>query len=545
MTEGASPNRRPLSEVRLIDRLTDPVDPALRLILEDEAAGVLVLDRALRIVRSNAAMRLLVTAAADFSPGAAVAELVAAGCRDDILQAFAAIVRGVEPHLRFSLMFAHPAAADQVVVASARPLREADGAISGLLLRLADITRQKQLEGQLAQSQKLQAVGQLAGGIAHDFNNLLTAISGAAELVLARPGLDAQITEDLTQIRGSAGRGAALVRQLLAFGRQQTLQPRVLEVNAAIRNLTDLLRRLLGEPVRLVLDLEEPEQRVRVDPTQLDQVLVNLAVNARDAMPRGGVLTLRARHATLPQPVHGGPEAVPPGRYAMIEVADTGHGIPPALLPRIFEPFFTTKRDQGGHGLGLSTVLGIIRQSGGFIALDSRPDAGTQVRVYLSRHEGFAQDEAVPERTAENCTIIQPRVERRTVLVVEDEEPVRRLAARALQQAGWQVLAAETAEAALELLHAAALPELAVVVTDMVLPGLDGPALGRRLREKMPALPCILVSGYADEALRRELMDQQMRFLPKPYALKALVALVGEAAAANPASSGNEVAKPA
>ena len=318
------------------------------------------------------------------------------------------------------------------------------------------------------------------------------------------------------------------MRQLLAFGRQQTLQPRVLQVNEHIRELSGLLRRLLGSAVRLELDLETPGRSVRADPTQIDQVLVNLAVNARDAMPEGGELTLRSGHITLYRPLTRGAETIPPGRYVMIEVRDTGTGIPPEVMPRIFDPFFTTKRDRGGNGLGLSTVHGIIRQSDGFLAVESEPGR-TSVRMYLPRWDG-QQSVSIPLVPREELPMARNSPERR-VLLVDDEGPVRRLAERALSRHGWTVLSAESGEAALALLDAEP-GDVAAVVTDMVMPGMDGVAFLRALhaRPGMENVPAILVSGYAEETLRRGL-DSTVIFMSKPYTLKDLAAKLDEVAA--------------
>jgi len=366
-------------------------------------------------------------------------------------------------------------------------------------------------------------VGQLAGGIAHDFNNLLTAVMGAAADIAARPGIDAATHEDANQIHANAERGADLVRQLLAFGRQQTLLPQVVAINAAITEVSDLLRRLLGSKIRLELDLEQPARRVRVDPVQLDQVLVNLAVNARDAMIQSGgddsLLTLRSGHALLLHPMVRGQETIPPGRYVVIEVQDNGAGIPAELLPRIFDPFFTTKRDRGGSGLGLSTVHGIVRQSEGFLTVDSEVGKGTSVRIYLPRYEGDALAPVTAEPTPAAQTL--PTDRSRTVLIVEDEPDVRRLAVRQFTGKGWEVLSAEDGFTACEML--ADDRPLDLVVSDVVMPGLDGPALVRLLREQRPGLPAILVSGYADEALRRDLANRDIVFMPKPYSLRALI----------------------
>lgn len=384
------------------------------------------------------------------------------------------------------------------------------------------------------QDQKLRLVGQLAGGIAHDFNNLLTAILVAAEAIQQRPETAPETLADARQICEDVSRGAALVRQLLAFSRQQTLQPRVVAMNTVVAAAAALLRRLLGEKVTLQVALEQPARCVLIDPGQLGQVLVNLAVNARDAMPDGGVLRLTTGHATLYSPRCVGAETIPPGRYVTLGVADTGCGIPPDVLPQIFEPFFTTRRAQGGTGLGLSTVQGIVRQSGGFLEIESQVGAGTQVLVYLPRHKG------VPEAAAPPRAVTPAAAEGagRLVLIAEDEEPVRRLLARALGHAGWRVQAAETAEAALELarqLAQASESQPAVVIADVVMPGMDGIALVRALRQIWPDLPAVLVSGYAAPALRQDLALEDIVYLSKPYAvtelLSAMTRLVGAAAA--------------
>jgi len=384
---------------------------------------------------------------------------------------------------------------------------------------------------QVEQSQKLQAVGQLAGGIAHDFNNLLTAILGTAEAILERADTSAETAADLREMCRAIDRGAALVRHLLAFSRQQTLQPRVVTVNAAVEDAAALLRRLLGERVALVLALEQPGRAVLIDPGQLDQVLINLAVNARDAMPEGGTLTLATGHATLYAPRPAATATIPPGRYVTIIVTDTGTGIPPDILPRIFEPFFTTRRTRGGSGLGLSTVLGIVRQSSGFLEVESTPGCGTRIILYLPRHRETAARPATARRSGDASPPAAAAVAGagRIVLVVEDEALVRRTLARALIRAGWRVLAAESGEAALALLH---LPKVRaesqpiVVITDVVMPGMDGVALVRALREIWPGLPAVLVSGYADQPLREALAATDIAYLSKPYEFIELLAAV-------------------
>ncbi len=523
----------------LIDRLAGPLDDMLQVLVQEAAIGIAIIDRHGRIVRINDALRRMVDHECDLSPGEPAQNIFCHECRHEVWDELAPALAGRRPPRAFvSMLHGKGGLAEHTVEVSAVALREADESISGAILQLNDISAQRRLEAQLMQSQKLQAVGQLAGGIAHDFNNLLTAVMGASEAVLGRMLPDAETVEDLEQIRSSAERGAALVRQLLAFGRQQTLQPRPVSINAAMKSLSNLLRRLLGSTIRLELQLEQPGRTVRVDPTQLDQVLVNLAVNARDAMADGGQLTLRTGHITLYRALVRGEETIPPGRYVMVEVQDTGVGIPPEVLPRIFDPFFTTRRERGGSGLGLSTVHGIIRQSDGFLAVDSLVGKGTRIRIYLPRFDGdevaiplAPADGGAEAKHADEVVIATGANALGTVLLVDDEDGVRRLAVRALVKAGWTVLSAESGEAALALLTKRGLNKpIHAIVSDVVMPGMDGPALVRAVRERYPLVPAILASGYAEEAVRGDLVADDIAFMPKPYQLQALVKAVERAA---------------
>jgi two-component system cell cycle sensor histidine kinase/response regulator CckA len=392
------------------------------------------------------------------------------------------------------------------------------------ILRLTDATRLHELEEALAQAQRLQEVGELAGGIAHDFNNLLTAILGAADDLAARaapPDL-----ADIDQIRDSAARGAALVRQLLAFSQRQTLQPRVLLLDEAVEKAASLLRRLLGSQVTLVLALNAPGRAIHMDETQLDQVLMNLAVNARNAMPNGGTITIRTDRRLVLKPELTGTGTIPPGRYATIDITDTGCGIPADILPRIFDPFFTTRRGAGGTGLGLSMVQGIIRQSGGYLSVRSTQGAGTSFTITLPRHEP-AQ---TPQPAAPAVTAPQPAGGRR-VLLVDDDDAIRRLAKRALIRARCEVMDADGAECALRADPGA----VDCVVSDVAMPGMDGPTLVRRLREARPDLPAVLVSGYADAVQRRALAAEDIAFLAKPFGMAQLVETVNLALSRTPA----------
>ncbi len=543
----------------LLRAFAGKLPPLPAVLFEQAGVGMLVADRAGRIVRANAMLHGMLGARADLDPGTPCIGAFAPGEREHVWDEVRAALAGRPPREPITTHLDDAQAAPEAAVSlSLVTLREArrkslaavEAPVAGVLLRIADITPQLRLQAQLAHSQKLQAVGSLAGGIAHDFNNLLTAVLGAAEAIGGRsPALDPDTAEDLEQISASAGRGADLVRQLLAFGRQQTLQPQVLVVNERIKSLSTLLRRLLGSSVRLDLHLEEPGRRVRADPTQFDQVLVNLAVNARDAMPDGGTLTLRSGHITLYRKLTGGAEIIPPGRYVMIEVEDTGCGIPPEVLPRIFDPFFTTRREHGGNGLGLSTVHGIIRQSDGFLAVESEVGRGTRLRIYLPRFDGEPMRiPRLPEPAATTSSALpgvalepasaSPTSEltkipaRGMVLLVDDEEPVRRLAERALARQGWRVLSADCAEQALERLDGLAAGEVPqAIISDMVMPGMDGTALVRAVRARLalPSLPALLVSGYAEASLRDALINEGgVAFLGKPYALKQLTERLAE-----------------
>ena len=393
-----------------------------------------------------------------------------------------------------------------------------------ILTVLSDATELKTLEAQFVQSQKMQAVGQLAGGIAHDFNNLLTAINGHCDLLLLRHLQGDSDHADLMQIRQNANRAAALVRQLLAFSRKQTLRPQVLHLFDTLAELANLLNRLLGERVELDITNSEDIWPVRVDERQLEQVIVNLVVNARDAMPDGGVVALRTRKVTLEAPMERDRAIVPPGRYSVIEVEDNGIGIPSDRLTTIFEPFYTTKKVGEGTGLGLSTAYGIIKQMDGYIFVNSTPGEGTTFQLYLPVHEHEDGVEDTPGRApAEPPARHREAPGTGVVLLVEDEAPVRAFAARALQMRGYTVLEAESGEAALELLEDDDL-KVDLFVSDVVMPGINGPTWVREAYEKRPQSSTVFVSGYSEDMF----VDGQdpvprSSFLPKPFTLSELI----------------------
>jgi PAS domain S-box-containing protein len=406
-------------------------------------------------------------------------------------------------------------------------VEDAQGRPRYLLMYLRDITERKSLEDQLRLAQKMEAVGQLAGGIAHDFNNLLTAILGSTELLLSSTEVDDPRRDDVQEIGRAAHRASALVRQLLAFSRKQVMQPRLVNLNAIVREMGGMLRRLVGERITLRLDLDPALGDVTADPGQLEQVIANLGVNARDAMPEGGTLTIATANVSRVGIVGVSDDGLPGGPLVVLIVKDTGVGMDEHVLAHLFEPFFTTKELGRGTGLGLATVYGIVRQSGGQIQVSSRPGEGSTFTLYLPRVDSHGRSGAalpgMPEPVPGGTE---------TVLVVEDEEAVRHLICRVLRAKGYRVLEAPHAEAALLLAGSMAAP-IDLLVTDMVMPGIGGTALATELVAVRPALRVLFITGYAPEAVERrgELVDTG-GLLEKPFSADQLARRVREILAA-------------
>ncbi len=407
-----------------------------------------------------------------------------------------------------------------VQVTLARIVR--DGNV-GLMAVLNDATELKTRKAQFVQSQKMQAVGQLAGGVAHDFNNLLTAISGHCDLLLLRHDQNDPNFGDLVQINQNANRAAALVSQLLAFSRKQTLRPEPLDPRDTISDLIHLLNRLVGEKVTLTLSHDPMLRPVRADKRQLEQVLMNLVVNARDAMPSGGEIRIETEVMSLNEPLIRDRATVPSGEYVTVKVIDSGTGIPPDKIQKVFEPFFTTKRTGEGTGLGLSTAYGIIKQTGGFIFVDSKPGKGAEFTVLLPVASGGKQTEVMAETLPET---VRSRQGEGVVLLVEDEAPVRAFATRALRLRGYTVIEADSAEIALKLLEDQEL-RVDVFVTDVVMPGMDGPTWVRHAMKTRPDVRVTFMSGYTEGALEDVVPDlPNSSFLPKPFSLIELTETV-------------------
>jgi two-component system cell cycle sensor histidine kinase/response regulator CckA len=373
----------------------------------------------------------------------------------------------------------------------------------------------------------MDTVGQLAGGVAHDFNNVLTAIIGFSDLLLANHRPSDPSFQDIMNIKQNANRAAGLVRQLLAFSRRQTLRPQVLGLGEVLSDLSILLTRLLGENVKLQLVHGRDLWPIKADLNQFETVVINLAVNARDAMPKGGSMTIRTRNLAAREVAGFGYKPLPEADYVLVEVEDNGTGMTPEVQSKIFEPFFTTKDVGKGTGLGLSTVYGIIKQTGAHIFVSSELGRGTVFRLFVPRHVPAAGEKAAPAIT-EAGPEIADLTGSATVLLVEDEEAVRAFAARALASRGYKVYEAASGIEALEVMEETG-GKIDLVVSDVVMPELDGPSLLRELRKTRPDLKIIFISGYAEDAFKKNLPDgEDFHFLPKPFSLKQLAVAVKE-----------------
>jgi PAS domain S-box-containing protein len=484
-------------------------------VFENAMDALFVLDDQGRFLDANAAGLELLGIARDALQGRSLQEFLLARPRDGAGQGWEVLVD--TGHLAGDSSVQRPDGSRRSVA-----FRVLHGILPGRhLALLRDVERERGLEEQLRLSQRMESLGRLAGGIAHDFNNLLTAILGHTEMLIEDVSRESPLRQELIEVRAAALRATALTRQLLAFSRRQVLSPRVLELGTVVRDLEPMLRRVIGEDVVLAIACE-PALTVRADQSQLEQVIVNLAVNARDAMPSGGQLSIRAEREHVAASEPGPGDALLSGEYAVLTVSDTGHGIAEDVLPHIFEPFFTTKERGRGSGLGLSTVYGIVSQSGGVIRVESRAGRGATFRIYLPCVSAPAEP-ARPElgRAAASGT--------ETVLLVEDEEAVRSLARRGLESYGYRVLAAPGGAAALELARKHP-GNIDVVVSDVVMPGMSGPQLVDALRRYRPRVSVVYISGYAEDALGQQSPAARgATFLAKPFTAEDLAGAVRSA----------------
>ncbi|HMI40093.1 MAG TPA: response regulator [Sphingomicrobium sp.] len=485
----------------------------VQVLLELLPLGLALVDRDGRFLTMNKAFRTAGGIKGDKMPSypgdlvvkedkAAVADAVRRNARGPAMSGDLAV--------RLSQQPAEPVA---LTVAGLRGLGDA-----AVLLLLKDNSEEAKLKRQVAQATKMQAVGQLAGGVAHDFNNILTAIIGHCDLMMMRHTPGDSDYDDIQQIKSNSNRAAGLTRQLLAFSRQQTLRPQVLQVPDVVSEVSHLLKRLLGETVQLVVKHGRDLGPVRADPGQLEQVIINLAVNARDAMADkgGGAVTIQTYAVRADQVAEIGSDILPVADYSAMSISDTGTGISPSVLGKVFEPFFTTKEVGKGTGLGLSTVYGIVKQSGGFIFADSKIGEGTRFTIYLPVHHVEPAARArTPKKPQENELWGTG-----TVLLVEDEPMVRTVAERALTRHGYSVITASNGHEALEVI---ALGEpIALLISDVVMPEMDGPTMVREARKSRPELPILFMSGYAEEQLRNSIDIDNVAFLPKPFSVQEL-----------------------
>ena len=427
---------------------------------------------------------------------------------DVVFDGAAAVAANVQPNARSVRFFASP---------------DEDAGKKAAMIYALDTTEQRKLQEEFAQSQKMQAVGQLAGGVAHDFNNMLTAIIGYSDLLLASHRPTDPSFQDIMQIKQTANRAAGLTRQLLAFSRRQTLRPEMLQIGDTLSELQILLRRLLGEKVELDLRHGRDLWFVKADINQFEQVIINLVVNARDAMAEhGGKVQLRTRNVAAADCAALNEPALAPADYVLVEVEDNGPGIPPELKEKIFEPFFTTKEVGKGTGLGLSMVFGIVKQSGGFVFVHGEPGKGAIFRVLLPR---YAPRESDIAPKAEEAKATTDYTGQGIVLLVEDEDAVRSFGVRALTSRGYTVLEAASGLEALEVVEREG-GKIDLIVSDVVMPEMDGPTMFKELRERGIKAKVIFVSGYAEEAFAKNLPEGDFGFLPKPFTLKQLIETV-------------------
>ncbi|MEL7528206.1 MAG: PAS domain-containing protein [Pseudomonadota bacterium] len=479
-----------------------------------------------RVLRTNAPFLKLFGAADTVEESPKLEAYVAESGREELSKALSAAAKGIGEISPIDIPLVEgndPRSATFYVSA----VQDGEGDGETAIVYALETTQQRALEAQFAQSQKMQAIGQLAGGVAHDFNNVLTAIIGFSDLLLASHRPTDPSFQDIMNIKQNANRAAGLVRQLLAFSRRQTLRPQQLELNDVLADLSILLDRLLGEKVELKVVHGRDLWPVMADLNQLEQVIVNLAVNAGDAMAEGGRLTIRTSNVEEAQSTQfENTRGMPPGEYTLVEVEDTGHGMPPEIMEKIFDPFFSTKEVGKGTGLGLSTVYGIVKQTGGFIFCTSEVDAGTTFRLFLPRHIPDVVEDPKPEPKEAEPEKVADLTGTASILLVEDEEAVRAFAARALASRGYTVHEAGSGNEALEVMEEVG-GGIDLVVSDVVMPEMDGPTLLVELRKTQPDLKIIFVSGYAEDAFEENLPEgEQFFFLPKPFTLKQLATTV-------------------
>lgn len=494
----------------------------MKKVLEMTPLPVICLDETGHIQDSNILFREQFGIEGSSVRGASFLNLVADFQKEEVKNALHAFLHGNNEGAPLEIHFND--ARESIVSAyfTALPVKDQ----KGFFLVLHDITEQKRFEVQLVQSQKMQAVGQLAGGIAHDFNNLLTAMIGFCDLLLLRHTPGDQSFTDVMQIKQNATRAANLVRQLLAFSRQQTLQPKVLDITECLAELSALLRRLIGSNIELKIKHTRDLGLVLVDQGQLEQVIINMVVNARDATEGGGTILINTQNCELKKAKRYGHDVIPTGSYVLVEITDTGVGIKPEIIDRIFDPFFSTKEVGSGTGLGLSTVYGIVKQTGGFIHVDSKVDEGTTFSIYLPHYT--AEQAATPILPKEEKPALQDLTGSSTILLVEDEDAVRLFSARALRSKGYHVIEASNGEDALNYFKQHD-KKIDLVISDVVMPQMDGPTFVNEMNLLKANPKVLFISGYTEDTFHSRIKgNAHIQFLAKPFSLNDLAIRVKE-----------------
>lgn len=496
-------------------------------IFESAPQGIVLLDAHARILRYNYLFKDFTSCEGEHLDDSLFFDLLDEACRQDFAGAIAKILSGESVAMPLEVIFKLTSGRSYSAFVAAVHAQSDEH--MGIIIHIYDNTVQKNVNLHLVQSQKMQAMGQLAGGIAHDFNNLLTAMIGFCDLLLHRHSPGDQSFTDIMQIKQNANRAANLVRQLLAFSKQQTLQPQVLSVSDILSELNVLLQRLLGVGVILDINLGRDTGLVKVDKGQLEQVIINLAVNARDAMDGSGELRITTAKKHFSKSMTINHENIPSGTFVEIKVKDNGTGISQDNLSRIFDPFFSTKELGHGTGLGLSTVYGIVKQTGGAVLVDTELGKGTEFTVLLPAYK----EETIPKAPeTEKPKLAADLTGSGVILFVEDEDSVRLFGARALRDKGYKVFEARNGQEALshiDMIADESAEPIDLVITDVVMPGIDGPTLVKQIHEKFPNMKVIFISGYAEDSFRQKVgSEESIDFLPKPFSLKALAVKVKE-----------------
>ena len=504
-----------------------------QVIFEHAPMGIVLLDTQAKIIGCNHFFREQIFSDAMVHNDTLFFDLLKGDCRQDIATVVGKMLAGESVSMPIEVIFSNQKTQCFSVFATCvnekgeRSITGKDA--SGIILHFFDNSEQKKLYAQLLQSQKMQALGQLAGGIAHDFNNLLTAMIGFCDLLIARHPQGDQSFPDIMHIKQNANRAANLVRQLLAFSKQQTLQPRVLSVNDTISDLSTLLYQLVGVNIDLQIMQGRDLGSVKVDKGQFEQVIINLVVNARDAMSSEGALIIKTSEKVYRSPKRIHDETIPPGTYTLIEVVDTGCGIPKENISRIFDPFFSTKELGQGTGLGLSMAYGIVQQTGGYIHVDSEVGKGTKLSVIIPCYESAGAPVSLVRQSNTQKALADLNGSG-TILFVEDEDEVRTFGSRALKDKGYKVVEASNGDEAIGLVNSIRDQEdekIDLMITDVVMPAMDGPTLVKRVHGICPELKVIYMSGYAEDSFRDKVgQDENIHFLPKPFSLQQLASMV-------------------